>query len=277
MREALESSDRGRAWATPLALGLMPAVAGAFALLAPHVQLGDGWVDFVTFLVPIGVAFAGLAIGSLTNVPQKAVLAVLGLASAILAAIAYSGTYSMLLALLVGTCLVAVGWGIGLPIGRRVQHPGHLLPACVIAAAVDIVSVLSPSGPTNAIVSSERALAVLALPFPVLGTEDVVPTLGAGDLVFVGLLLGVAAKHGISRTRVYLVAMAGALLAGLTSALLEAAVPALPAIGLTALVGIPQARAVPARDRKVATVAVVAATTLALATLLSRLVGGGEG
>ncbi len=277
MREALESSESGRAWATPLALGLMPAVAGAFAFLSPHVQLDDGWVDFVTFFVPVGVAFAGLAIGSLTTVSRRAGLAILGLAAATLVTIAWSGTYSMLLALVVGACLVAVGWGIGLPIGRRVQHPGHLLPACVIAASVDIVSVLSPSGPTNAIVSSERALAVLALPFPVLGTEDVVPTLGAGDLVFVGLLLGVAAKHGISRVRVYLVAMAGALLAALTSALLQAAVPALPAIGLAALVGIPQARAVPARDRKLAMVAVVAATTLALATLLSRLVGGGEG
>src|SRR5690606_19994305 len=111
---------------------------------------------------------------------------------------------------------------------------------------------------------SKRALAVLALPFPVLGTDDVVPTLGAGDLVFVGLILGVAAKHGISRFRTYVAAMVGVLLAGLASALLEAAVPALPAIGLAALVGIPQARAVPPRDRKVATVAVVAAATLAL-------------
>jgi len=277
MRESLESSGRGRAWATPLALGLMPAVAGAFALLAPHVQLSDGWLDFVTFFAPTAAAFAGLTIGSLAVPSRQVVLGVLGVAAASLAAIAFAGAYSMVLALVVGACLVAIGWGIGLPIGRRVQHPGHLLPACALAAGVDIASVFSESGPTAAIVESKRALAVLALPFPVLGTDDVVPTLGAGDLVFVGLILGVAAKHGISRFRTYVAAMVGVLLAGLASALLEAAVPALPAIGLAALVGIPQARAVPPRDRKVATVAVVAAATLALTTALSRLVGGDGG
>lgn len=277
MRESPDGAVGGRAWATPLSLVLMPAVAGAFALVAPYVRLSDGWVDFVTFLAPVAASFAALAIGSLVTPPQRVALGVLAVAAAALAAIALSGAYSMALALVVGACLVAGGWGIGLPIGRRVQHPGHLLPACAIAAAADVMSVFSESGPTAAIVESKRALAVLAIPFPVLGTNDVVPTLGAGDLVFVGLLLGVAARHGISRWRVYMLAIVGALLAGLMSALLEAAVPALPAIGLVALVGIPQARAVPPRDRKMATVAVVAAVTIVVATLLPRLLGGGNG
>ena len=274
MRESPEDATRGRAWATPLALLLMPAVAGAFALVAPYVRLSDGWVDFVTFLAPVGAAFAALGVGSLAEPSRRVVLGVLGVAAAALVTVALSGVYSMTLALVVGACLVAIGWGIGLPIGRRVQHPGHLLPACAIAAAADVASVFSDSGPTAAIVESKRALAVLALPFPVLGTNDAVPTLGVGDLVFVGLLLGVAARHGISRWRVYALAIVGALLAGLMSALLEAAVPALPAIGLTALVGIPQARSVPARDRKMAAIAVAAALTIVVATVLPRLVGG---
>lgn len=274
MRESPEDATRGRAWATPLALLLMPAVTGVFALLAPHVRLSDGWVDFVTFIAPVGAAFAALGVGSLAEPSRRVVLGVLGVAAAALVTVALSGVYSMTLALVVGACLVAIGWGIGLPIGRRVQHPGHLLPACAIAAAADVASVFSDSGPTAAIVESKRALAVLALPFPVLGTNDAVPTLGVGDLVFVGLLLGVAARHGISRWRVYALAIVGALLAGLMSALLEAAVPALPAIGLTALVGIPQARSVPARDRKMAAIAVAAALTIVVATVLPRLVGG---
>lgn len=271
MLEASLPSSRRRAWATPLALALMPLVAGAAALVAPHVTLDGAALDLATFLIPTSVAFAALAIGSLEEAPRKLVFAVLGVAAISLLGIAVVHAYSLAMALAVGASLVALGWGIGLPIGRRVQHPGHLLPACIIAASADIVSVFSPSGPTRAIVESERALSVLALPFPVFGTDQVVPTLGAGDLVFVGLLLGVAAKHGLSRSRVVLLSIGGALLAGLASGLLEAPVPALPAIGLTTLLGVREARTPPARDRKVAIVASVGALTLAAATLASRL------
>lgn len=270
-------SPRRRIWATPVGLALMPAVASATAIVAPHIHLGDGVVDFVTFLAPTSIAFAGIGLGSLDTPSRRSVLGTLGVTAGILLAIAFAHAYSMLLALLVGACLVGLGWGIGLPIGRRVQHPGHLLPACVIAAAADIISVFSESGPTRAIVESERALSVLALPFPVLGTHEVVPTLGAGDLVFVGLLFGVASKHGISRWRVWLLSITGTLLAGLTSAFLQAAVPALPAIGLMALLGIREFRVLPPRDRKIAAVAVVAAITLVAASVLPKLVAGGDG
>lgn len=270
MLEASLPSSRQRGWATPLALALMPLVAGATALVAPHVTLDGAALDLATFLIPTSVGCTALGIGSLTEPRRPVLMAILAVAAVALLTIAFAHAYSMTFALVVGACLVALGWGIGLPIGRRVQHPGHLLPACIIAASADIVSVFSPSGPTRAIVESDRALSVLALPFPVLGTSEVVPTLGAGDLVFVGLLLGVAAKHGLSRARVVLLSIGGALLAGLVSGLLETAVPALPAIGLTALLGIPEARVPPPRDRKLAIVASVAAVTLAATTLASR-------
>lgn len=274
MLEPSASTSSGeRRWATPLSLGLMPVATGAAALLAPSIHLDDAVVDFATFLTPAAVAFAALLLGSFANPPRRLSLSVVALAAAALLGVAFAGAYSMGKAVLVGASLVALGWGIGLPIGRRVQHAGHLLPACVIAASADIVSVFSPSGPTRAIVESERALSVLAIPFPVLGTEDAVPTLGAGDIVFVGLLFGVVATHGLSRARLFTLALLGTLLAGLASALLQAAVPALPAIGLTTLLGFREARVLPPRDRKTASVAMAVAAALAIATIVSALVG----
>src|SRR5688572_16813604 len=53
--------------------------------------------------------------------------------------------------------LVGIAHAAGSLIGRRVEHPGHVLPACAVAAAADIASVLSPEGPSNAVAKSESA------------------------------------------------------------------------------------------------------------------------
>lgn len=255
----------------PLGLAIVPVVAALAALAAPHLAVRESVALFVAFALATSSAFASLALASSGPAPRtRSVVAADALAVAVLAAVALGHSYSLGLALAVGAALVALAWGIGTPIGRRVQHPGHLLPACIVAAAADIVSVFSPHGPTHAIVESERALSVLALPFPIPGTRDVAPTLGAGDLVFVALLLGAAATHGLSRARVALLAFLGAFAAVVGSALLGAAVPALPTIGLAVLAGVPRARALPTRDRTVATIAIAAAITVAGATLASR-------
>src|SRR5262249_16797564 len=105
------------------------------------------------------------------------------------------------LAIGVNTALVALAHSLGGSIGRRVAHPGHLLPACAVAAAADAASVLFPGGPSHAIASSERALSLALVAFPVPGTRALAPSIGFGDLVFLALVLGTAATHRLSIPR----------------------------------------------------------------------------
>src|SRR3954467_8344009 len=86
--------------------------------------------------------------------------------------------------------LLAFAWATGAPVGRRIEHAGHLLPATFVAAAADLASVASSWGPSKAIVANERALSLLAISAPVPGVLAAAPVLGVGDLIFVALVLG---------------------------------------------------------------------------------------
>jgi hypothetical protein len=170
---------------------------------------------------------------------------------------------------LVDTALVAIAVGSGGPLGRRVLHPGHLLPAAFVAACADIVSVVSPNGPSHAVVSSERALSLLTVSFPVPGTTDASPALGVGDLIFIALLLGAAASHGLPYLRIALLAFAGTLVAVAASWWLKAPTPALPAIGATIVAGVPAARRLRPEDRRVAAFGMSAAAVFCAATIVA--------
>jgi hypothetical protein len=173
----------------------------------------------------------------------------------------------------VDTALVVVATALGASIGSRVQDPGHLLPAGAVAAAADVVSVSASWGPSHAIASSERALATLAVSFPVPGTWAVAPALGVGDLIFVALLLGAARAHALPYARVALLSGLGVLLAGFGSAAVGAPVPALPTVVVVVLLGVPGARRVRRKDKTVATIAVGTSIVVATWAVLSALRG----
>jgi hypothetical protein len=173
---------------------------------------------------------------------------------------------------LVDAGLVAAASAIGGAIGRRIAHPGHLLPACAVAAAADIASLAG--GPTRAIAESERALSVLALGFAVPGTPFVAPAIGFGDALFLALVLGCAATFELGILRVALLGAVGLGAAGLLSALLDTPIPALVTLGAAIVVGVPQVRKLRAEDKKTSLVAVVLAFTIAVAVLLRRVLVG---
>jgi hypothetical protein len=150
-----------------------------------------------------------------------------------------------------------------------------LLPASIVAASADVISVLSPHGPTRTVASDERALSLLAVSFPVPGTSLAAPALGVGDVLFVALLLAAARAHALSPIRVALLCAIGVALAGVASAMLGAAVPALPAIVAVVLVGVPGARRLRRKDRTVALVASGVAVALAAAVLVRHALPGG--
>jgi hypothetical protein len=251
-------------------LALAPVVLSLATWLAPRLPLAPGTQDLATFASAVATVIAGLFVLSAGWLPARGRLVVGAVAASIIGALAIFGVQSALAVILVGSSLVALGHTVGHAVGSRIEHPGHLLPACVVAACVDLASVIHPQGPTHAVVSSQRALDLLTLTFPVLGTPAFAPSIGVGDMVFVALVLGTAVRHRISTIRVALLAGAGLVLAGLASALLEAAVPALPAIGLCVVLGVGESRQLKRRDRKTATVFMVGAVTLAVGVVISR-------
>jgi hypothetical protein len=138
----------------------------------------------------------------------------------------------------------------------------------VVASAADLVSVLHPSGPTHAIAESDRALGALALAAPILGDAAFTFVLGVGDLVFAALLLGVARKHGVPAWRVALLVTVGAALSLGLAAVTARPIPALPAIGLASVAGVPAFRRLAPRDRPTALAAIVLAAAVVAGLLV---------
>ncbi len=238
-----------------LAFGLIltPFAVGAAAWFVPRLHVAPGLASALAFAGASLLPILALAIAATAEVSLRTALAIAALSSALLVALAFLRHAPIAAMLVVDSALVGLAWSIGASIGRRVQHASHLLPACVVAASADLVSLLSPEGPSHAIAQSDRALSALAVWFPVPGTLAVAPALGVGDLLFMALVFGVALAHHLPYARTVLLAAFGTAVAGGIAAWLGVAVPALVPISAAILLGLPQVRRVRPVDRKAAT------------------------
>jgi hypothetical protein len=248
-----------------------PMAVGIAALALPHVHLGEEAASAVVFGGSASIAVIALGLVAISRVALSSRIVMAALAAIALGVFAFLGVSSMIAAVVVDAALVALAWAIGATIGRHIEHPGHLLPACVVVACADVASVVSQWGPTHAIAESERALSVMAISFPVPGEASVAPALGVGDLVFVAIVLGAAAVHRLSLMRTAFLCWMGALIAGAASAVFETAVPALVPIGAAVLLGLPAARRVRPYERRVAALAMIMAIAVAGAAIASQL------
>ena len=251
---------------------LVPAVLTAAALIAPHVDVSSGLADLVAFAGATSTSLIALVLLSRGQLPKAAHLA-LGLAPpAIVLVVSQARVPPLIGFVLVSFSLVAFAHALGHWIGSNIEHPGHLMPACVVASIADLVSVLHPSGPSHAVVQSEKALAMLAVSFPVLSTHQVAPTIGVGDLLFIALLLAAARKHELSWKRMGLASAAGIAAAGAASYFLDRAIPALPAIGLAVVLAFGEARKLRPRDRRLAIIFMLGAAVLAGVLIATRYI-----
>jgi hypothetical protein len=173
-----------------------------------------------------------------------------------------------LCALVVALALLAAGSSLGAAIGARIEHPGHLLFVALASALADIFSVASPSGPSAAIAQSQLALSLAAVAWPMLGTRNIEPFLGVGDIVFSGLYLASARKHGFTLRRTLLALASGYALTMFGVFVLRTAVPALPFLGAAMLFAHPEARRPPAADRRRGLVVLSVMAALFVALLL---------
>jgi hypothetical protein len=267
---------------------LTPVVLGAAAFVSPRVHVGSSVADLVAFFGATSTSLIALLLLSRGQLPKVASLT-LGLASpAIVLTLSLLQADPMFVPawwacvisavrvppvvgfVLVSACLVAFAHALGHWIGSNIEHPGHLLPACVVASIADLVSVLHPSGPSHAVIQSDKALSLLAVSFPVLSTRQVSPTIGVGDLLFIALLLAAARRHDLSWKRMAWALAAGIMVAGAASYFFETAIPALPSIGLAVVLAFGEARKLRARDRRLASIFMVGAAVLAGVLIASR-------
>jgi hypothetical protein len=258
----------GRAWLR-LAYGLLltPALVTLALRVLPQLPTTDAVASFVSFAGATSVAIAALALASTAAPTGRVTLGVAALAALTLGGVAAARLASGAAVVAVDTALVGLAWALGASLGRRVQHPAHLLPACVVAASADVVSLLSPEGPSHAIASNDRALSVLAIWFPVPGSHAIAPALGVGDLLFMAFVLGVASAHHLDYRRAVMCCVLGTAVAGFAAACLGVAFPALVPIAAVTVIGLPGIRQLRNADRRAAHVSMLIAASVAVATV----------
>lgn len=215
-------------------LALDPRVAFSIAFTVVSIELVlVGRLSFPT----TGPITLGAAIATLTALWSLRVQDISPASAALLTAV-----------LLAGITL------LGAAIGGRIQAPGHLLAVFGISSLADLWSVYDPTGPSAKLAvhaaSQPEKLVVLALPWPMFGSERIEAIIGAGDILFAALYLAALVQHRLAATRAAWL-MVGGLLIGLGGLLtFERAIPLLPLIGAAVMIAEPKARSLSARERR---------------------------
>jgi len=262
-------------WRLFVGLLLTPVSVAIAARVAPRMLLGENAANATAFAGATLFPILGLALAAMVELRLAFALGAAAIAATLLLMLAALSPSVIAMALLVDSALVCLAWALGCTLGRRVQHAAHLLPACVVAASADLVSLLSPEGPSHAIAQSDRALSVLATAFPVPGSLAIAPALGVGDLLFMALALGVARAHQLPYVRCVIACVSGTALAGVAAAWSGLPVPALVPIAAVLVLAMPEIRKLRRNDRSAAHWSMLIASSVALValarTLLSRL------
>lgn len=181
------------AWALPFALlwilGRAPApplLAGALAFFGGVAAvIGGAWALAPADWRLAGAALAGALAGGLCAAFGQVV----------------EGAPTLELAFVAGIAQLCLGLSLGAVIGRQVRDPAWIWPLALVAAAADVMSVMSPEGPTQQIVAEGPGLlwVITLLHLPANGAP--IPTFGIGDVVFSGFLMAAAVACGRPRWR----------------------------------------------------------------------------
>lgn len=261
-------------WQLGLGLLLTPSAAAFAARSFPHWRLDAHLADATAFVGAALLPILGLTLCAMVEVRLTFALAAAAASATTLLAVVLFQPAPVATVLVVDSALVCLSWALGCSLGRRVQHAAHLLPACVVAASADLVSLLSPEGPSHEIAGSEQALSVLAVWFPVPGAAALAPALGVGDLLFMALALGVARKHSLPYRRCVLACVIGTAVAGAAAGWSGRAIPALIPIAAMLVLMLPGIRQLRRQDRAAARWSMLIAGAVALATIARALSSG---
>ena len=218
-----------------------PLAVFGFSLLAALVMQALRLSEQAAFVLAY-IGGVGLSLGGLVAMARRGSHAIVFCCGGVACfAIALTLRDDLVRVALINAALLSFAHGVGGAIGVRVQHPSHLLLACVVAASTDALSLLLPHGPTHLIASKARVLSMLSVAFPLDGAS-VSPVIGIGDLLFSSLFLNAARTHALRFGRVAALIAAGLLCAGALSALFKAPIPALVPVALCLMVGLREMR-----------------------------------
>ena len=248
-----------------LAVGLALTAFAACVLVAPLLPFAPV-AGFAVAFVVLAVSVIGVAVAT-PALPWRALAAVPIPIAAVAAAtlLPASSPFAVGLVdagLLVGGCL------IGGVVGCHVERPGHLLVVAYVASLADVFSVFGAAGPSSAIVSDQRMLALLALSWPMLGTGGIEPMLGIGDVMMTALFVAAVRRHGLGLPRVAVALFAAYLVVVLALVWFERALPALPFLAVGVLVAVPAARKLDRKEWRTAIVGMLVLTTVFAALVL---------
>jgi len=155
---------------------------------------------FVSSVLCMAAAFASVALLLRAKVSGRLAMLLVGCAIAanLLANLLIPDPAARLV---VGYSLIVLGFGLGSLLAGFVDSPRYLLPVCVVAAVADLWSVWA--GPTRAIVDarSEIVQRHTFVAVPVAEAAQSQPIAGIGDVIFVALLLCIAARLGLPLVR----------------------------------------------------------------------------
>lgn len=244
-RETLSGGQQLRGWAAALVL----SVSG-FELTARLASYSEP-PPIVGYIVGFScVVAAALAVAMFAPRKRPIELTALAMACGLwgYAAQATPDPRPGLPALSVLLSLLLLGSQLGAMIGRRIQDPAHLLFVALVSGVADSMSVLTPGGISKTISEEPAALALLALPWPLLGTAEVAPFLGVSDVVFASLYIQATRVHGLPVRRTLFALAFGFAATALLVVFTERTIPVLPVLGVSILAAQPRARDASAQD-----------------------------
>lgn len=146
--------------------------------------------------------------------------------------------------------LLALGSALGAWVGNGIEQPGHLLFVAIVSSLADAFSVAHPDGPSAQIARQPETLALLALPWPMLGTHEAAPLLGVGDVVFTSLYWSAGRRHALAWQRTLIALLGGYLVTVVVVVVAARPIPVLPLFGAGMLLLHPAARKPQSRDLK---------------------------
>lgn len=240
-RETLPGSKQLMGWAVALLTSV-----GGFQLTS--------WLAVYSSCPPVFAYLVGFAcvvastLGVAWFVPAKGWAGLTGAAIGLAAMAAAVSSPDDELALCVLAGLLLLGTTLGAWVGRRIQHPSHLLFVALVSSVADILSVTQPGGISKAIAEAPRALALLALPWPLLGSGEIAPFLGVSDVVFASLYLHASRAHVLPMLRSLIALSLGFAVTAALVLLFLRPIPVLPLLGLSIVLAQPRARAASAED-----------------------------
>ena len=251
-----------RRWAATVAASV--ALMLGASVIAPRLTISPLWAFVIGFFAISGGALAVSA--ALPRVRPRALFGALACGLVLLALLFGPALPPRVVAALVMAALLCGATLIGGVVGGAIEHPGHLLLVAFVSSVADAWSLLTPAGPSAAIAESPVALSVLALAWPMLGTDAIEPMLGAGDVVFAALYVAAGRAHGLPERRT-LLALALAFAAALACVVwLEQPVPALPFLGVAVVAAQPRTWRLAPKDRRKAA-AIAGVVVIAVAAL----------